>query len=234
MAVAVRRPSRRRAAARPGRRLLRFDRELGTGLVAGADEAGRGSLAGPLVAAAVLLDHRRLRGRACAPLGLLDDSKRRAAPVRERLFQSVLACAERVAVIVVPPQEIDARGLHRSNLDGLARALTLLDAPAQATLLTDGFRVPLGRDHLAVVDGDARSAAVAAASIVAKVTRDRLMHREHHRFPLYGFDSHVGYSTPMHRAAVRRHGPCELHRRSFMSIAYEQLVLLEHGEEEEE
>jgi ribonuclease HII len=73
---------------------------------------------------------------------------------------------------------------------------------------------------------------VAAASIVAKVTRDRLMHREHHRFPLYGFDSHVGYSTPMHRAAVRRHGPCELHRRSFMSIAYEQLVLLEHGEEE--
>jgi ribonuclease HII len=223
-----RRPAKTR---RPGRRLLRFDRALEVRFVAGADEAGRGSLAGPLVTAAVLFDHERLRGRACEPLGLLDDSKRRTPEVREQLFESVLRCAERVAVVAIPAPEIDRRGLHRCNLDGLARALAELDAPADAQLLVDGFRVPLDRPHRAVVDGDAKSAAVAAASIVAKVTRDRLMRREHHRFPEYGFDEHVGYTTPRHRAEVREHGPCPLHRRSFVSLAYHQLVLLleEHG-----
>jgi ribonuclease HII len=228
MAVATR--TRRRTARRPGQRLLRFDRALGARFVAGADEAGRGCLAGPLVVAAVLLDHERLRGRACAPLGTLDDSKRRTPELRERLFHAVLACADRVAVIVIPAPAIDRDGLHRSNLAGLARVLDRLDPPASAQLLTDGFRVPLRREHRAVVDGDAKSAAVAAASIVAKVTRDRLMRREHERYPEYGFREHVGYSTPQHRAAVRRHGPSPLHRMSFASLAYHQLSLLELGD----
>jgi ribonuclease HII len=224
MAVAV--PRRRKVKARPGRRLLRFDRAFESRWVAGADEAGRGSLAGPLVTAAVLLDHEHLRGHACAPLGLLDDSKRRTPEAREKLFDAVLACAERVAIIVIPAPTIDQRGLHKSNLAGLAQALDRLCCPRDAVLLTDGFRVPLAREHKAVVDGDAKSAAIAAASIVAKVTRDRLMHREHERYPLYGFDEHVGYITPRHKAAVRRHGPCPLHRRSFVSLAYTQLTLV--------
>src|SRR4051812_25455233 len=227
MAVAVAR--RRRTKTRPGRKLLRFDRAFESRWVAGADEAGRGSLAGPLVTAAVLLDHERLRGHACAPLGLLDDSKRRTPEARERLFDAVLECAERVAVIVIPAPTIDRNGLHRSNLAGLAQARDRLSPPPGAVLLTDGFRVPLAREHRAVVDGDAKSAAIAAASIVAKVTRDRLMHREHDRYPLYGFNGHVGYSTPAHRAAVRRHGTSPLHRLSFASLAY-QLDLLEQPE----
>ena len=92
-------------------------------------------------------------------------------------------------------------------------------------LLVDGFRVPLAREHRAIVDGDAKSAAIAAASIVAKVTRDRLMRTAHARHPLYGFDGHVGYGTPAHRAALRTHGPCVMHRRSFANVADDQLEL---------
>jgi ribonuclease HII len=220
VATATRRPTRR-----PGRRLLRFDRGLGSALVAGADEAGRGALAGPLVTAAVLLDHDRLRGHACTALGELDDSKQRTKATRERLLDVVLACATRVSVIVIPACEIDRVGLHRSNLRGLARALEGIDAPAGASLLVDGFRLPLAREHRAIVDGDATSAAIAAASIVAKVTRDRLMRTAHARHPLYGFDGHVGYGTPAHLAAIREHGPCVMHRRSFACFADGQLQL---------
>jgi ribonuclease HII len=223
-AVAV--ATRRKKPGRPGRRLLQFDRALETRFVAGADEAGRGALAGPLVTAAVLLDHDRLRGHACAALGELNDSKQRTRETRERLLDAVLQCATSVSVIVIPACEIDRTGLHRSNLRGLARALERLDAPAGATLLTDGFRVPLVREHRALVDGDATSAAIAAASIVAKVTRDRLMRTAAHaRHPQYGFDGHVGYGTPVHREALRVHGPCELHRRSFACFNDDQLEL---------
>jgi ribonuclease HII len=215
----------RRVQRRPGRRLLRFDRALECCFVAGADEAGRGALAGPLVTAAVLLDHSRLRGHACAALGELDDSKQRTHAMRERLLDVVLTCAVRVSVIVIPACEIDRVGLHRSNLRGLARALEQLDPPAGAALLTDGFRVPLAREHRAIIDGDAKSAAIAAASIVAKVTRDRLMRTAHARHPEYGFDGHVGYGTPAHRAALRAYGPCVMHRRSFSSVADDQLEL---------
>jgi ribonuclease HII len=210
----------RRVQRRPGRRLLRFDRALECCFVAGADEAGRGALAGPLVTAAVLLDHSRLRGHACAALGELDDSKQRTHAMRERLLDVVLTCAVRVSVIVIPACEIDRVGLHRSNLRGLARALEQLDPPAGAALLTDGFRVPLAREHRAIIDGDAKSAAIAAASIVAKVTRDRLMRRMDALFPQYGFSSHVGYITPGHSKIVRERGPCHIHRRSFQALCY--------------
>jgi ribonuclease HII len=222
--MALSAPRRRRS--RPGRRLLAHDRELGVRFVAGADEAGRGSLAGPLVAAAVCLDMQRLRGRRCAALGLLDDSKRHTAAKREELFGAVLESAEQVAVIVVPASEIDRRGLHRSNLSALGRALCALDHPEPEVCMTDGFSVPgCARPHRAVVGGDGRSAAIAAASIVAKVTRDRFMHRIAPDYPEFSFDRHVGYITAEHTRAVREHGPTPLHRRSFEAIAYAQLDL---------
>jgi len=222
MAVAAPRRSRRR----PGRRLLAHDRGLGARLVAGADEAGRGSLAGPLVAAAVCLDLDRLRGSRCAPLGLLDDSKRHTEARREELFEAVVSCAAQVAVCVVPASEIDRRGLHRSNLDGMARALwSLGDLPE--VRLSDGFRIgAIAPPHRAIVGGDGRSAAIAAASVLAKVTRDRYMHGIADRYPGYGFETHVGYITPEHTAAVRSRGTTPLHRRSFQAAAYQELGAL--------
>jgi ribonuclease HII len=202
-------------AKRTGQRLLRFDRNLGARFVAGADEAGRGSLAGPLVVAGVLLDYGSLREHRVRPLAFLNDSKQCSHERREELFHAVVACAERIAVKVIPPGEIDRKGLHKSNLAGLRAMLTALTPPADACLV-DGFRLgPTAPEHTAVIDGDEKSAAIAAASIVAKVTRDRLMRRLDALYPAYGFAQHVGYITPGHSAAVRRHGPSVVHRLSF-------------------
>jgi ribonuclease HII len=203
-----------------GQRLLRFDRRLGARYVAGADEAGRGSLAGPLVVAGVLLDYACLRDHRVRPLASLNDSKQLSAAARERLFEAVVGCAAKIAVRVVPPSQIDRNGLHRSNLAGLRSALAALCPPAEACLV-DGFRLgPTAPAHTAVVDGDEKSAAIAAASIVAKVVRDRAMRRMHALYPHYGFASHVGYITPAHSAVVRRRGPSEIHRRSFQALCY--------------
>jgi ribonuclease HII len=213
---------RRRKAAK----LFKFDRELGTRFVAGADEAGRGSLAGPLVAAGVLMDYERLSMSDRRALGMLDDSKQRSAEEREQLYPVVLRAAARVAVTVRCVRGIDARGLHNTNLDALARCIERVHVPG-AVCLTDGFSVGTrcAVQHRAVVNGDARSAAIAAASVIAKVTRDRYMHRIAADYPVYEWDGNVGYSTPEHRAAIIEHGPSELHRRSFASIAYSQLRL---------
>ena len=203
-----------------GQKLLRFDRRLGVRYVAGADEAGRGSLAGPLVAAGVLLDYACLRDHRVRPLALLNDSKQLTISERERLFRAVVGCAERIAVRVISPRRIDRNGLHRSNLDGLISSLWALSPPAEMCLV-DGFRLgPKAPPHRAVVDGDERSAAIAAASIVAKVTRDRMMRRIDALYPRYGFSSHVGYITPSHSARVREHGPSPIHRRSFQALCY--------------
>ena len=213
-----RKPTRLRT---PGKRLLSFDRRLGARFVAGADEAGRGSLAGPLVVAGVLLDYAELRDHRVRPLALLNDSKQLSPERREELFRAILSCAERIAVRVISHGEIDRSGLHRSNLAGLRSVLWELSPPAEACLV-DGFRLgPTAPAHTAIVDGDEKSAAIAAASVVAKVTRDRLMHRLDALFPHYGFASHVGYITPGHSAAVRERGPCELHRLSFQALCYE-------------
>jgi ribonuclease HII len=206
-------------ARRTGRKLLAFDRRLGGRLVAGADEAGRGPLAGPLVVAGVLLDLAALRDHRVRPLALLNDSKQLDRETREELYRAVVACAERVSVHVFPPAVIDRDGLHRSNLRGLREALWACQ-PADVSLV-DGFRLgPTAPPHRAVVDGDEKSAAIAAASVVAKVTRDRYMRTADALYPAYGFSSHVGYITPGHSAAVRRHGPCEIHRRSFRARCY--------------
>jgi ribonuclease HII len=204
---------------RTGQKLLRFDRRLGARFVAGADEAGRGSLAGPLVVAGVLLDYECLRDHRVRPPAFLNDSKQCSPAEREELFAAVVGCAERIAVRVISPAQIDRNGLHRSNLAGLRAMLHAL-SPADAYLV-DGFRLgPTAPPHKAVVDGDEKSAAIAAASIVAKVTRDRLMRRLDALYPAYGFSSHVGYITPGHSRVVRERGPSHVHRRSFQALCY--------------
>ena len=206
--------------AASGQRLLRYDRRLGARLVAGVDEAGRGALAGPLVCAAVLFDYAVLRDRRVRPLAALNDSKQLGRAERERLLGAIVAAASAIAVQIVPAAQIDRAGLHRSNLDGLRRCLATLGSSADLCLV-DGFRLgPDAPAHRAVVHGDARSAAIAAASIVAKVTRDRLMARLAEQYPEYGFGGHVGYITRAHEAAVRKHGPCPEHRRSFAAACF--------------
>ena len=204
-------------------KLLQFDRKLGARFVAGADEAGRGPLAGPLVVAGVLLDYECLRDHKVRPLAFLNDSKQCSPGQREELFRAVVSCAEQVVVRVIPPGDIDRNGLHKSNLAGLRAMLHALSPPAEACLV-DGFRLgPTAPEHRAVVDGDEKSAAIAAASIVAKVVRDRAMRRMDALFPHYGFSSHVGYITPGHSAVVRQRGPSQIHRRSFQALCYAEL-----------
>jgi len=142
-----------------------------------------------------------------------------------------VGCAARISVRVIPSREIDRNGLHKSNLWGLRSVLGDLAPPARQlgdiACLVDGFRLgPLAAEHRAVVDGDTKSAAIAAASIVAKVTRDRVMRRLDALYPRYGFARHVGYITPGHSAAVRKHGPSEQHRLSFNALAYAALAPL--------
>ena len=207
---------------RPGHRLIAHDRRLGARFVAGADEAGRGCLAGPLVAAAVCLDVERLNRRRLAEL---DDSKRLRPELREELYSAVLDNAVQVVVIAVSSEEIDRRGLHNCNLDGLARALEALD-PEPEVCLADGFSLPrCRRAAVRLVGGDGLSAAVAAASVIAKVTRDRFMQAQAAHYPEYGFERHLGYITPEHSALVRRLGVTPLHRRSFNAAAYAELGL---------
>ncbi|HMC07174.1 MAG TPA: ribonuclease HII [Solirubrobacterales bacterium] len=216
---------RARARRRRAARLFRFDRSLGARFVAGADEAGRGSLAGPLVAAAVLIDYGSLSLRDRRALSQLDDSKARTPEEREVLYPCVVRAAARLAVTIRCVRGIDGRGLHVTNLAALARSLERVAVP-EAVCLVDGFSVPAcSVAHRAVIDGDARSAAIAAASVVAKVTRDRYMRRIASAYPEFDFAGNVGYSTPEHRAAIIEHGPSILHRRSFQSIAYSQLEL---------
>jgi len=188
--------------------------------VAGADEAGRGCLAGPLVASAVVLDS------AHAPFPLLKgltDSKLLSQESREVMFQAIMRSASRVTWVSCSAGTIDGQGLHRSNLSALRRALELLGDEYRVAVV-DGF--DLGRPDLrarALVGGDFKSAAVAAASVVAKVVRDRVMRRLSPLYPAYGFAEHVGYGTRRHREALLTHGPCELHRLSFQGVGSQQL-----------
>lgn len=216
---------RRRKKVHTGRKLFAFDRELGNRFVAGADEAGRGCLAGPLVAAAVLIDQQRLTLSDRRSLSRLNDSKQQTEALREELYPVVMRVCSRVAVVSRCVRGIDSRGLHVTNLDALRAALLRVAEPG-GVCLVDGFRVPdFGHEQRAVVDGDCRSAAIAAASVLAKVTRDRYMRRAADRHPEWDFSSHVGYSTPEHRAAIAVHGVSPLHRLSFNSTAYQQLQL---------
>lgn len=211
---------------RRSQRLFDFDRGLDHRFVAGADEAGRGCLAGPLVAAAVLFDYETLSIGDRRILGGLHDSKQMTEEARHEMFPCVMRAAARVSIVVRSAPGIDRRGLHVTNCEALGDALARLEPGSQAICLVDGFRLPRCEvPHRRVVGGDRTSAAIAAASVLAKVTRDRYMREAAARHPGWGFEEHVGYSTPEHRAAIDRLGISPLHRRSFASVAYTQLGL---------
>ena len=186
-------------------------REAGFRLVAGVDEAGRGALAGPMFAAAVILPEAfDVKG--------LRDSKQLTPAQRDEWNGRIRAGAVAVAVCRAFPRRIDHRGLHVSNLKLLRQAAAGL-AVRPDFILTDGFRLRgLRIPNLSIKKGDAVSASVAAASVVAKVARDRCMERYHRRYPQYGFDRHRGYGTPTHRAAIAEFGPSPIHRLSFKGL----------------
>jgi ribonuclease HII len=198
-------------AARPTFRRERAALKRGVWPIAGCDEAGRGPLAGPVVAAAVILDPRRV------PRGL-DDSKKLDRETREKLHQKICASAE-VAVACAPPWRIDRDNILRASLWALARAVAALPVKPQLVFVDGRDRIDVACDCQAVIDGDAIIASVAAASIVAKVTRDRLMTRLGLQYPGYGFEQHKGYSVPEHFQALVRLGPTIHHRRSFAPVA---------------
>lgn len=193
--------------------------------VAGADEAGRGCLAGPLVAAAVLLDMERLTKAEVKALAALNDSKAQTPATRAELYPVIMRVAAKVAIVSRCAPGIDERGLHVTNLAALREALQAVARPG-CICLSDGFPVAdIGFEQRAVIKGDATSAAIAAASVLAKETRDRYMRRVDTRNPGWGFAQHVGYASPEHRSAIARFGVLPLHRLSFQSAAYQQLSL---------
>jgi ribonuclease HII len=196
--------------------LWAFERVLqrcGFAHVAGTDEAGRGPCAGPLVVAAVVLPPGR-RGEVPG----LRDSKLLTERAREAAYAEVLDRALAVSVVVVSPQEIDRVGIHVQNLRAMRQAVHRLD-PCPSYVLTDGFAVPgLPAPALAVWKGDRLAACVAAASVVAKVTRDRMMVALASDYPAYGFEVHKGYNVPEHQAALDAHGPCPEHRFSWVNV----------------
>jgi ribonuclease HII len=197
--------------------LVAHDRARGVRLVAGVDEVGRACLAGPIMAAGVLFDLERLAsGAGRSLLEELDDSKRLARTKRERLARAVFGHAEAVSLVYIPARQIDRIGIDAANVACLERALRALGERAELRLV-DG-RLALGAGapvHELIVRGDATSATIAAASIVAKVARDRLMARLGERYPGYGFERNAGYWTPEHMVAVAKLGPTPEHRLSF-------------------
>jgi ribonuclease HII len=189
-------------------------RRRGFSRIAGADEAGRGACAGPLVVAAAVLPAGK-RGE----IPGLADSKLLTAAARERVYDEIVARADAYEIVVIGPTEVDTRGLHVCNVAGMRRAFARL-APAPDYVLTDGFPVDgVGVPGLAVWKGDRVAACVAAASVLAKVTRDRMMTELAQRWPQYGFAEHKGYVTPVHSAALEQHGPCPEHRFSYVNVA---------------
>ncbi len=176
------------------------------------------------MAAAVLLDYEELSHSDRRALSGLHDSKQMTEERRLEMFPCVLQAAARVSVVIRSAAGIDRRGLHVTNIEALAVALERLDPPEEAVCLSDGFALRgCAVPHRAVIEGDGTSAAIAAASVLAKVTRDRYMHAAADEHPGWGFAEHVGYSTPEHRAAIEEIGISPLHRRSFQSVAYTQL-----------
>jgi ribonuclease HII len=207
-------PDGRKASAPAEKLCFSHERRLlaqGCRFIAGVDEAGRGPLAGPVVAAAVILDPQRI------PQGL-DDSKVLKAEARESLYEAIMATAF-VAAVSASAQRIDAINIRQATLWAMCASVQALPVRPNRVLV-DGREFPDGLPCPAdaVIDGDALILSIAAASIIAKVTRDRMMKRVAGLFGQYGFERHMGYATPEHRAALHRLGPCALHRRSFAPV----------------
>ncbi len=193
--------------------MLEFERNAaGSGFcrIAGVDEAGRGPLAGPVVAGAVVL---------IAPLAGLNDSKKLTEGRREALYELLMSGGHAVGVGVAEAAEIDRMGIQAANYAAMARAVAAISPPPDY-LLVDGYALPgMRQPCLRIIKGDSRSLSIAAASIIAKVTRDRRMLETDRLYPEYGFARHKGYGTAEHLAALERHGPCPEHRRSFAPLS---------------
>lgn len=208
-----------------------FERPLwraGLTRVAGVDEAGRGPLAGPVVAAAVVLPTRWLEAGLPAGLEGLNDSKQLTAPQRDRFFAELTTGAEvQFAIAQMDADSVDRWNILQATHRAMNQALAGL-SPAPGHVLVDGRRVPsLGYPQTALVKGDARSYSIAAASVLAKVTRDQLMQEFDRRWPAYGFAEHKGYGTPRHLAALAAHGPCAIHRQTFAPMRLTQRELFQ-------
>lgn len=189
-------------------------RSAGIRHIAGVDEAGRGACAGPLVVAAVILPHQTERE-------LLDvrDSKELTPQKRQQLFERIISHALTYSIITIAPDEIDKDGVHRANLDGMRRAVMGLEISPDY-VLTDGYAIEgLQAPSLAIWKGDQVALTISAASILAKVSRDRIMEDLDGIYPEYGFAGHKGYITSAHSQALKTHGPSEIHRKSFANIA---------------
>jgi len=212
-AKAAAKPAKPAKAAKPSPSFLRERALLKQGVwpVAGCDEVGRGPLAGPVVAAAVILDPDRI------PKGI-DDSKRLGADEREALFEEICATAM-VSVAAAPPWRIDRDNILRASLWALARAVQGLPQAPRHVFVDGRDRIDVPCECEPVIGGDGLLLSIGAASIVAKVTRDRLMCRLAQAHPEYGFDSHMGYGVPRHLAALKEHGPTPHHRRHFAPVA---------------
>jgi len=186
-------------------------REKGYRAIAGIDEAGRGPLAGPVVAAAVILDPD-------VPVPGVDDSKKLTPKKRERLFDELTAKARAVGVGIVSPAGIDRINILQASLLAMQRAVDDMKIQPDCLLIDGLFKIPTALPQEPITKGDSRSVSIAAASIVAKVTRDRLMQTYHQTYPQYGFAGHKGYPTPAHKDAIRRFGCCPIHRRTFKGV----------------
>lgn len=188
--------------------------DAGISPIAGVDEAGRGACAGPLVIASVVLNNPF-----AVELADVRDSKEIPESKRDSIFDLITSIAAGVSVVIVPAAEVDARGVHAANLDGMRRAVQGLSVEP-AYVLTDGYAIEgLGVPNLAVWKGDQVVVSISAASIIAKVTRDRIMRELDREFPAYGFAAHKGYITAIHTKALNEHGPCAAHRSSFANVA---------------
>ena len=182
--------------------------------IAGVDEAGRGACAGPLVIASVVLNDPF-----AAELAVVRDSKEISESKRDAIFDLIHSFAASVSVVIVPAAEVDSRGVHAANLDGMRRAVQGLSIEP-AYVLSDGYAIEgLGVPNLAVWKGDQVVVSISAASVIAKVTRDRIMRELDEEFPQYGFAGHKGYITAAHTKALNEHGPCAEHRTSFANVA---------------
>ncbi len=185
--------------------------EQGYRIVAGVDEAGRGPLAGPVVAAAAILD-------AGNPIAGLDDSKKLSPKKRDLLFDVLQNKAVALGVGIAGPDEIDRINILQASLLAMKRAVDDMAMQPDILLIDGLFKIPSDLPQEAITKGDSRSASIAAASIIAKVTRDRLMQTYHETYPEYGFAGHKGYPTKAHKAAIRQHGCCPIHRCSFKGV----------------
>ncbi len=186
-------------------------RDAGYSKIAGIDEAGRGPLAGPVVAAAVILPYDfRIAG--------VDDSKKLTPPKRASLYAKIYERAVSIGIGTVGPAEIDRINILQASLGAMAVAVARLNHPPDYLLIDGIFEIGCDLPQIAIPKGDSKSISIAAASIVAKVTRDRMMEKYHRQYPQYGFAGHKGYPTKAHREALREFGGCPIHRKTFKGV----------------